>query len=403
VTGQRLIEITSIDNGCGVTVEAQTAASVAVVFAPDGHRATFSRGWLTEHALPGTTAATAAGEPFPRPARSGWLGGLAGVPEPPVGISPAPFLPKLEPGLGLGFDLGTGEDPRTEDGKRLWRAADLDGPLPGAAWDEYLASRPVRERCLDAVARLGFALLRDVPVTPGTVAEVAATFGFVRETNYGRVFDVRAVADPGNLAYTCRAIPPHTDNPYRDPVPTLQLLHCLRDADAGGDTGLVDGFAAAAALRAADPAAFALLTSTPWPFAYADERAELRARQPLITLTADGRITAVRVNNRSMAPLRVPAPRAAAAYDAYRTWAGLLARPEFRLSFRLAPGDCLILDNTRIPHARTAFTPAGAQAPDSQAPDSQAGERHLQGCYADIDGLLSALAVLRRPAAEGGA
>jgi alpha-ketoglutarate-dependent taurine dioxygenase len=43
-----------------------------------------------------------------------------------------------------------------------------------------------------------------------------------------------------------------TDNPYRDPVPTVQLLHCLREAAAGGDTGLIDGFAAAAALRAED-------------------------------------------------------------------------------------------------------------------------------------------------------
>ena len=31
-----------------------------------------------------------------------------------------------------------------------------------------------------------------------------------------------------------RAILPHTDNPYRDPVPTVQLLHCLSTADDGG-------------------------------------------------------------------------------------------------------------------------------------------------------------------------
>ncbi len=57
-------------------------------------------------------------------------------------------------------------------------------------------------------------------------------------------------------------------------MPTLQLLHCLRDARsdggaAGGDTGLADGFAAAAALRAADPESFGVLTGTPVPFGYA--------------------------------------------------------------------------------------------------------------------------------------
>ena len=31
---------------------------------------------------------------------------------------------------------------------------------------------------------------------------IVELFGFVRETNYGRLFDVRSEADPINLAYT---------------------------------------------------------------------------------------------------------------------------------------------------------------------------------------------------------
>jgi len=99
---------------------------------------------------------------------------------------------------------------------------------------------------------------------------------------------------------------------------------------------------------------------------------------------------------------------------------------------RLVPGDCLIFDNTRVLHARTAFAapaapgdgaPAGVSSADSPAAGdapaenaraegtaaddvpgedmpgaAPARERHLQGCYADIDGLLSTLAVLRRAA-----
>ena len=129
--------------------------------------------------------------------------------------------------------------------------------VPAADWAAYLADDSVRLSLLDAVARYGAGLLRGVPADEGMVTAVAETFGYVRETNYGRIFDVRVVADPANLAFTSRAIAPHTDNPYRDPVPTLQLLHCLRDASAGGDTVLVDGFAAAAALRDTDPASFA--------------------------------------------------------------------------------------------------------------------------------------------------
>lgn len=122
-----------------------------------------------------------------------------------------------------------------------------------------------------------------MPAEPGRVLEVAASFGYVRETNYGRLFDVRVEhqgSAPGNLAFTSRAIRPHTDNPYRDPAPTVQLLHCLRAAGEGGDTGLVDGFAAAADFRAADPESFGTLARTPVSFGYVDKETELRASLP---------------------------------------------------------------------------------------------------------------------------
>jgi gamma-butyrobetaine dioxygenase len=347
VTGQRLIEITSIPAGIEVARAAEAGQAVEVLFT-DGHRASFDPQWLAEHALPAGEAAGADGTNGPGDARP---------------------------------------DPRTEDAKTLWRAADLARARESltADWTAYQGDDGVRERCLDGVARYGFTLLRGVPAEHGMVLAVAATFGFVRETNYGKLFDVRVEPDPANLAFTSREILPHTDNPYRDPVPTLQLLHCLRDAAAGGDTGLVDGFAAAAALRTADPESFAVLTAAPLPFRYTDAGTELMACQPLISLSPRGQIACVRLNNRSMQPPNLPYPQAATVYDAYRAWAAMVARPEFMLTFRLTPGDCLIFDNTRVLHARTAFTAAGA-----------AGERHLQGCYADLDGLLSALAVLRR-------
>ena len=92
--------------------------------------------------------------------------------------------------------------------------------------------------------------------------EVVRTFGYLRETNYGEVFDVRVELSPSNLAFTGLAIGPHTDNPYRDPVPTMQLLHCLSNAVDGGESGLVDGFMAACLLRDENPRAFEVLTRT---------------------------------------------------------------------------------------------------------------------------------------------
>ena len=111
----------------------------------------------------------------------------------------------------------------------------------------------------------------------------------MRTTNYGAVFDVVAQkALPGgeNLAYTALPLSCHTDNPYRDPCPGVQLLHCIRPATcappgsssgsssqqraAGGLSLLVDGFEVAAAMRARDPAGFELLCRVPRPFIYRD-------------------------------------------------------------------------------------------------------------------------------------
>ncbi len=210
--------------------------------------------------------------------------------------------------------------------------------------------------------------------------EVAATLGYVRETNYGRLFDVRVEATPANLAFTGLPISPHTDNPYRDPVPTLQLLHCLVNAADGGESGLLDGFRAASLLRAEDAAAFDCLTSTPAPFSYSDTSTDLRATRPMIALDPAGRIREVRFNSRSLQPMRPRRRRAAAGG---RGDAGVLhrlpgvrlvlLRPGLTLRLPLEPGDCLIFDNTRILHSRTGF--------------AATGQRHLQGCYADIDGL----------------
>ncbi|MFB9365624.1 2-trimethylaminoethylphosphonate dioxygenase [Kitasatospora albolonga] len=276
-----------------------------------------------------------------------------------------------------------GDDGRTEQGRPLWTAADFAAGPPEAEWSAYLADPAERAAVLGAVRRFGFALLRGVPLVEGRVLAVARSFGHVRVTNYGELFDVRVEPDPNNLAFTNAAIAPHTDNPYRDPVPTLQLLHCLRNEAEGGDSGLVDGFRAAALLREEHPEDFAVLTRTPVPFVFRDRRTELRADRPLIETDALGRIREVRFNNRSISTLRgFSVPELDAFYTAYRRFAAITLRPELQLEFRLGPGDCLVFDNTRLLHARTAFEADGA--------------RHLQGCYADLDSLASTLALLHR-------
>jgi gamma-butyrobetaine dioxygenase len=110
----------------------------------------------------------------------------------------------------------------------------------------------------------------------------------------------------------------------------------------------------------------------------------------MIGLDPRGRIRQIRLNGRSLAPVRLPAAQARAFYAAYRAFAELAAGPEAMVTAGLAAGDCVIFDNTRILHGRTAF------ADGEGTGGASTGRRHLQGCYADLDGLASAVAVLAR-------
>ena len=199
--------------------------------------------------------------------------------------------------------------------------------------------------------------------------------GFVRDTNYGELFDVVAEPDPINLAYTPLGLPAHTDNPYRHPCPTVQLLHCLVAADEGGASRFVDGFAVADQLRFHDPAAFRTLTTIDVDFRFHADGVDLRARRPLIELDRAGRVHAVSVNNRSMEPLPAGSPHAADFYAASRTFVDLLNGDDHAIEVTLRPGELVALDNRRVLHGRRAFR--------------SSARRHLQGCYIDIDTIYS--------------
>jgi gamma-butyrobetaine dioxygenase len=266
----------------------------------------------------------------------------------------------------------------------LWLAAEAIEARDAIAADAYLSDDEALAETASRVVRQGLAVLTGGLAEPGYVERIVARFGFIRETNYGRLFDVRSEPRPSNLAYTAEALDLHTDNPYRDPPPTLQVLHAIRaDAD-GGATCFADAFAHARALEVDAPEAFDRLAGAPVEFAYeAPDGSLYRARRPILEEAPDGTLQAVRLNHRSLAPLDLPAGHLADWYDAYRAFHQSLHAPGAALKIRLQPGDVALFDNRRITHGREAY--------DGRA---SAG-RWLQGCYADIDGLLATLARLR--------
>ncbi len=266
-------------------------------------------------------------------------------------------------------------------GVETW-TADLGSALFSGDLSAMKTDRGALRDWLAAVRRHGVAKVTGMRAEPQELFEIVALFGYVRETNYGRHFEVRTEVNPVNLAYTGLGLQAHTDNPYRDPVPTLQILACLENSATGGENMVVDGFAVTEQLRAEDPAGFDLLTRHTARFSYSGSAGvALTSRRPVIETAPDGGLQAIRFNARSAAPLvDVPFEAMEGYYRALRRFSELVDDPAMQITFKLAPGEAFIVDNTRVLHARKGY--------------SGAGHRWLQGCYADRDGLLSTLAAL---------
>jgi gamma-butyrobetaine dioxygenase len=256
---------------------------------------------------------------------------------------------------------------------RLWNASEASR----LRWSNYSS---FDERAwLAAIAADGLAFMRNV----GCLDDLVSTVGYVRETNYGRFFDVKNVPGAENLAFTDLGLPVHTDNPYRDPVPPMQALHCLQPGSEGGDSIFVDGFAVAEHLRTSDPHAFGVLRRTPITFRFRSATVELSAQRHMIELYESTEIKAIHYNNRSIVTPVLPVSESAEFYEACKAFSLLLRSPAFMYTVKLSKGDAVIFDNQRILHGRTAYKSAG------QA-------RWLRGCYLDKADLISRLAVLSR-------
>jgi gamma-butyrobetaine dioxygenase len=284
------------------------------------------------------------------------------------------------------------DDLDLEDGlprEILWHA---DLPLDAISVDgRALDSAELRLRSVETFLTHGVVIIRNLSTEPECILEVARRFGHVRETNFGRLFEVYSRPGSNDLAYRPVPLAAHTDNPYREPVPGIQLLHCLVNETTGGWSTLVDSLSVAQALQEEDPEGLQLLASLPVRFRFIDANEELVERRPIVQRDVSGRMTGVHYSPRlDYLPL-LDADTTQRFQRARRRLSELFADPRFELRFPLRAGELMMFNNSRVLHGRTAYDP-------------NEGRRHLQGCYIDLDGprsLYRTLSRRLRPALSG--
>lgn len=275
----------------------------------------------------------------------------------------------------------------TYDLRRL--AAELDGTtrFPAAEpWDASLDQAHLRfdwrrvleepnvfRASLEAYLRYGYLILHGVPTDPERILQVGGHYGYVKETNFGRYFEVYSRPSGNDLAYRSVALGPHTDNPYRNPVPGIQLLHCLVNETRGGLSTLVDSLKVLERLREETPEGYALLKTIPVRFRFIDAGTELVTQRTMIQSDDDGHPTGVHYSPRLDAlPLLCDA-QTRLFHRARQRLGELFSDPAYQVRFALEAGELMLFDNSRVLHGRTGY-------------DANEGHRHLQGCYLDTDG-----------------
>ncbi|MDC9719578.1 MAG: TauD/TfdA family dioxygenase [Gammaproteobacteria bacterium] len=274
------------------------------------------------------------------------------------------------------YHLNTASDDRSEASKTLWLGNHFKQSNE-VSYPQLIKNSKLKYEALRLFSKYGFTRFVQVPIAEKSLLSVIQQFGFPRVTNYGELFEVKTAINANNLAFTNLGLGCHTDNPYRDPVPSVQLLHCLSNSADGGDSILIDGFMAAAILRDEQPELFKCLCETHIQYRFSDSSTDLRSRVPMIEVNDRQEICKVRFNNRSIAPIKLAPEKMRLFYNAYRAFAEILQLEHLQLSYKMNPGDLVMFDNTRIMHARKAF--------------GSDGDRHLQGAYADLDGLYSCM------------
>ena len=227
-------------------------------------------------------------------------------------------------------------------------------------------------KILEDFQKFGFVIVKNTSKEEGTVIKFAEMFGPVRTTNFGKHFDVLSKPKANDLAYTSLGIKAHTDNPYRKPMPGIQILHCISNEANGGDSSLVDGYAVANFLKIHEPEMYEILTNTDVLFKFVDKDIILENYGKLIELDHNGNYLQSRFSGRLdyvpyLEPLKLEK-----FYEARKKLYHLYESEEFELNFRLDSGMLMMFDNIRVLHGRTEY-------------DVNTGFRHLQGCYIDHD------------------
>ncbi len=280
------------------------------------------------------------------------------------------------------------------DERVLWDKEKIIKDNKWIDYNEYMEQDEVLFEALTHLNKYGLLFIKNIPDSEESVVDIAGRIGNLKDTFYGRTWDVRSKPKAENIAYTPVFLGLHMDLLYTSNPPHLQLLHSLRARTPGGESFFSDSFHAAQRLHQQSPSHFRTLCTFPVTYQYHHPTYHYHFNRPTIELfptpqyNEPTEVAIKRVN--WSPPFQGPfearigndkQPSLRSFIAASHEYEKLLSAEENLYEYRLNEGECVIFDNRRVLHARKAF-------------DATKGERWLKGAYVDDDVFFSKLRVL---------
>ena len=295
----------------------------------------------------------------------------------------------------------------------------------------------------------GLLFVQNVPTTETSseraeILKLVARFGRVRDTFYGKTWDVQSRGSAArNAAYTDLSLGLHSDLAYFESPPRYQVLHTLRNRGVrGGESIFSDGFRAAGELRrreGGDGEGWKALTREDVAFWYVNDNHHMYRERPTIELApspsssspstpsspspstpsppSEPPIAYINYAPPFQAPLPLSSLSNPAFLRAFQEFSRLLTDGEGLFRYRMEEGDAVLFDNRRVLHGREGFenasgrgsasagasgcASAGGKEGDGEGKEwrvedgEREGTRWLKGCYMEAEGVLDTLNVLK--------
>ncbi|KAH8156470.1 hypothetical protein CIB48_g11779 [Xylaria polymorpha] len=246
---------------------------------------------------------------------------------------------------------------------RLWNRERMIEWAPYFRHKSFMVDGVEYRRAMTAFSYFGLLFLRDVPWSEESIKDIASRLGVIQDTFYGTTWDVKSKPNAENVAYTNAYLGLHQDLLYMGNVPRVQILHCLQNTCAGGESIFSD------------------------VYHYNKNGHIYRSERPVLSDLGSSRL-GVYWSPPFQSPVQMDEPtlESMAKYKewhkASRRMKEILEDHEAVFEYKMKPDECVIFDNRRVFHGRRAF-------------DTSSGERWLKGTYVENDSFNSKMRSLK--------